>query len=242
MNKIRILFDSKHLKGYFAVLIFIFFGILCYLLFIKFLVFIASILFDMQLSFIKVLISTTIIILVFVLACLFDRKSVQKTVQKLLDTGHFEKVATGVNILSPKFNDKILIVFEEDCKTVKIDFPPFSNISFEIIKSDFLQEKFCLKGLGSKRNREKIIKCKCSISPKYLAEEDNPKNVLDLIEGTLRFFTFKKIVNDGKYMFISFEGMQFNPKEDIGFVDFENKLYNYILFMEDFLNLKNSQS
>ena len=164
----------------------------------------------------------------------------QKTVQKLLDTGYFEKIAPGVNVLSPKFNDKILIVFKEDNKTVKIDFPPFGNISFEIIKSDFLQEKFCLKGLGSKRNREKIIKCKYSISPKYIVEEDNPQNVLGLIEGTLRFFTFKRIVNDGKYMYISFEGMQFNPKENIGFTDSENKLYNYILFMQDFLNQKNN--
>jgi c-di-AMP phosphodiesterase-like protein len=241
MNKKQTIFDSKLLKGHFGALIGFLIVILLYLLFIKFLVFIAAVLFDKQLSFIKVLISTTIIIVILVLASLFDRKKMQKTVQKLLDTGHFEKIAPGVNVLSPKFNDKILVVFKEDNKTVKIDFPPFSNISFEIIKSDSLQEKLCLKGLGSKRNREKIVKCKYSISPKYLAEEDNPQNVLGLIEETLRFFTFKKIVNDGEYMFISFEGIQFNPKEDIRFKDFENKLYNYILFMQDFLNLKNNQ-
>jgi hypothetical protein len=58
---------------------------------------------------------------------------------------------------------------------------------------------------------------------------------LDLIEETLKFFTFKEIINNRKALCVSFKMREIKLEEKPQFVDFEEMLHNYIMFVVFFL-------
>ena len=163
-------------------------------------------LFNLPITQVTLMVSA--IVIMFTLAFFHDRKQKQKIINiatELTKTNFFEFFSNKKTIINLKSDKSIKIIFCPDGETIRMDFPSFENTKFIITANDSYHANFNLLGVDNQSNREEVLKSIFIIKPKKIINEPTYHNILNLIEGILKFDFFTKVKNTKLKMRIEFK-------------------------------------